>query len=133
MQDFRNLVVWQHARRLLGEVYELTAGYPNSEELGLKLQMRRAGVSICTNIAEGCGRHGDREFRRFLDMAMGSACELECEIVLSHDLALIRQDTYERVVEAIVTIKRMLATLIARLRIRGTAGAARQEPSADRR
>ena len=83
MQDFRNLAVWQRARRLTKSVYVMMADFPGSEEFGLKSQMRRATVSICSNIAEGCGRRGDREFRRFLDIAMGSAGELECEAILS--------------------------------------------------
>jgi four helix bundle protein len=91
MPDFRNLSVWQRARRLTKSVYEMTADFPGSEEFGLKSQMRRATVSICSNIAEGCGRRGDREFRRFLDVAMGSACEMECETILSYDLAFITE------------------------------------------
>src|SRR5947207_10294033 len=89
MQDFRNLSVWQRARRLTKSVYEMTSDYAGSEEFGLKSQMRRATVSICSNIAEGCGRRGDREFRRFLNVAMGSASKLECEAILSLDLAFI--------------------------------------------
>ena len=73
MQDFRNLAVWQHARRLTKSIYDLTLDFPQSEEFGLKAQMRRAAVSICSNIAEGCGRRGDTEFRSFLDIAMGRA------------------------------------------------------------
>jgi four helix bundle protein len=63
MQDFRNLSVWQRARRLTKSVYEMTADFPGSEEFGLKSQMRRATVSIRSNIAEGCGRRGDRARR----------------------------------------------------------------------
>ena len=65
MQDFKNLTVWQAARRLTRSLYQLTTDFPGSEEFGLKAQMRRASISICSNIAEGCGRRGDREFRRF--------------------------------------------------------------------
>ena len=83
MQDFRNLDVWQRARNLTKTVYEMTVDFPETEVFGLRRQMRRATVSICSNIAEGCGRRGDREFRRFRDVAMGSACELECETILS--------------------------------------------------
>ena len=83
MQDFRNLDVWQRARTLTKTVYEMTTDFPETEVFGLRSQMRRATVSICSNIAEGCGRRGDREFRRFRDVAMGSACELECETILS--------------------------------------------------
>jgi four helix bundle protein len=70
MQDFKNLTVWQMARQLTKSIYKLTMDFPGSEEFGLKSQMRRASVSICTNIAEGCGRRGDRELRRFVDVAM---------------------------------------------------------------
>ena len=115
MQDFRNLSVWQRARRLTKSVYEMTADYPGSEEFGLKSQMRRATVSICSNIAEGCGRRGDREFRRFLDVAMGSACELECETILSFDLAFITGALQEEILDTIIQIKRMLGGLLSRL------------------
>ena len=115
MQDFRNLSVWQRARRLTKSVYELTVDFPGSEEFGLKSQMRRATVSICSNIAEGCGRRGDREFRRFLDVAMGSACELECETILSFDLAFITEAAQEQILDAVIHIKRMLGGLLSRL------------------
>ena len=65
MQDFRNLSVWQRARRLTKSVYEMTADFPSSEEFGLKGQMRRAAVSICSNIAEGCGRAETVSFAGF--------------------------------------------------------------------
>jgi four helix bundle protein len=93
----------------------MTADYPGSEEFGLKSQMRRATVSICSNIAEGCGRRGDREFRRFLDVAMGSACELECETILSYDLAFITESVQEELLDTIIQIKRMLGGLLSRL------------------
>jgi four helix bundle protein len=115
MQDFRNLSVWQRARRLTKSVYEMTADFPGSEEFGLKSQMRRATVSICSNIAEGCGRRGDREFRRFLDVAMGSACELECETILSYDLAFITEAAQDAILETVIQIKRMLGGLLSRL------------------
>ena len=115
MQDFRNLSVWQRARRLTKSVYEMTADFPGSEEFGLKSQMRRATVSICSNIAEGCGRRGDREFRRFLDVAMGSACELECETILSYDLAFITEAAQDAILDTVIQIKRMLGGLLSRL------------------
>ena len=101
MQDFRNLSVWQSARRLTKTIYNLTRDFPASEEFGLKAQMRKASVSICANIAEGCGRRGDREFRRFLDVAMGSACELECETILSLDLAFITESIQKQILDLI--------------------------------
>lgn len=115
MQDFRNLSVWQRARKLTKTVYEITADFPGSEEFELKSQMRRATVSVCSNIAEGCGRRGDPEFRRFLDVAMGSACELECETILSFDLAFITEALQEHILAALIEIKRMLSGLIGSL------------------
>jgi four helix bundle protein len=115
MQDFRNLSVWQRARRLTKSVYEMTADFPGSEEFGLKSEMRRATVSICSNIAEGCGRRGDREFRRFLDVAMGSACELECETILSYDLAFITEAAQDAILDTVIQIKRTLGGLLSRL------------------
>jgi four helix bundle protein len=115
MQDFKNLNVWQMARQLTKSIYTLTMDFPGSEEFGLKSQMRRASVSICTNIAEGCGRRGDREFRRFVDVAMGSACELECETILSFDLAFITEAMQEEILEKLIQIKRMLSSLANRL------------------
>jgi len=115
MQDFKNLAVWQAARRLTKSVYQLSADFPQSEEFGLKAQMRRASVSICSNIAEGCGRRGDREFRRFLDVAMGSACELECELIIACDLAFIAESVREQALTVLIEIKRMLTGLMKRL------------------
>ena len=115
MQDFKNLTVWQAARRFTRSLYELTADFPASEEFGLKAQMRRASISICSNIAEGCGRRGDREFRRFLDVAMGSACELECELILACDLAFIVEAVMEEALASLIEIKRMLSGLISSL------------------
>ena len=115
MQDFKNLTVWQAARRLTRSLCQLTTDFPGSEEFGLKAQMRRASISICSNIAEGCGRRGDREFRRFLDVATGSACELECELILACDLAFIVEAVMEEALASLIEIKRMLSGLISSL------------------
>jgi four helix bundle protein len=115
MQDFRKLDVWQLARRLTKSIYELTRGFPASEEFGLQAQMRRASVSICANIAEGCGRREDREFGRFLDVAMGSSCEPECETILSCDLVFITETVQKQTVDAVIQVKRMLGGLMGRL------------------
>jgi four helix bundle protein len=114
MQDLRNLSVWQRARPLTKPVYEMTADVPGSEAFGLKSQMRRATVSICSNIAEGCDRRGDRECRRFLDVAMGSACELECETILSYDPAFITETAQDAILDTVIQIKRMLGGLLGK-------------------
>jgi len=117
MQDFRNLSVWQLARGLVKTVYQQTADFRESDAFGLRTQIRRASVSICANIAEGCGRSGDREFRRFLHHAMGSACELECQTILSRDLALITDSVQDRLLAALIEVKKMLMGLIKSLKI----------------
>lgn len=96
-------------------VYRVTRGFPKEELYGLTSQIRRAGSSIPTNIAEGCGRKGDADFARFLQMAMGSASELEYLLVLSRDLAFVETREFERLTEQVVEIKRMLTGLIRKL------------------
>jgi four helix bundle protein len=115
MQDFRNLRVWQTARRLTRIVYEVTADVPQAEEFGIRSQLRRASVSVCSNIAEECGRSGDRELRHFLTVAMGSACELECVLIVATELSLIAGDALDRALPVLVETKKMLTSLINRL------------------
>jgi len=97
-------------------VYRATSSFPSSERYGIVAQMRRAAVSIGSNIAEGCGRHGDRALISFLQIAMGSASELEFQIELSIDLTLLSAVDAETVLSEIRRVKRMLAGLLASLR-----------------
>ena len=115
MQDFKNLTVWHAARRLTKSIYQMTALFPDNERFGLSSQMRRASISICSNIAEGCGRRGDAEFRHFLSLAMASACELESELILCLDLSLIAAAPQQEGLRTLTEIKRMLGGLINRL------------------
>jgi len=117
MQDFRNLVVWQKSHQLALSVYRVTTGFPREEQFGLISQMRRAAVSIPSNIAEGCGRGGDTEFARFLQMALGSSCELEYQFLLSHDLGWLEKMDFERLQPDLVEVRQMLSGLLARLRL----------------
>lgn len=116
MKDFRELKVWEKAHQLTLAVYQATAPFPQEELYGLTSQMRRAAVSIPTNIAEGCGRGSDDDFRRFLQIAMGSASELEYHILLAHDLRYLARADCERLSAAIIEVKRMLAALITKIK-----------------
>ena len=116
MQDFRQLQVWRKGHDLVLAVYKSTQGFPREESYGLTSQMRRAAVSIPANVAEGCCRSGDVEFGRFLQIAMGSASELDYYFVLARDLNLLTPEHSERLAGAVAEVKRMLASLIARLR-----------------
>lgn len=116
MKDFRKLKVWQKAHLLTLKVYEVTRGFPKEEVYGLTAQMRKSSSSIPTNIAEGCGRTGDAEFGRFLQIAMGSASELEYELILSRDLHYLSLNEYEDLQHDTVEVKRMLTPFIGKLR-----------------
>ena len=98
------------------EVYKATATFPKAELYGLTSQIRRACVSIPANIAEGCGRRGDAELARFLQIAMGSASELEYHLLLAHDLDLLNSPDYEQLAGEVTEVKRMLTAFIQRLR-----------------
>jgi four helix bundle protein len=116
MQDFRNLRVWQKAHHLTLDIYKSSATFPREELYGLTSQMRRASVSIGANIAEGCCRKGDCELGRFLQISMGSASELEYELLLAHDLTILKAPDYDRLAKEVTEVKRMLSSLIHRLR-----------------
>jgi four helix bundle protein len=116
MQDFRNLKVWQRAHRLTLDVYRTTEKFPVQEQYGLTSQMRRSAASIATNLAEGCGRYGDAELVRFAQISMGSASELEYQLILARDLGYLTDEDFEPVRQEIIEVKRMLGALITRLR-----------------
>ena len=116
MQSAANLRVTAHARALATDVYRGTAGFPAAERYGLTSQMRRAAVSIGSNIAEGCGRSGDAELVRFLHIALGSASELEFQLLLAEDLGFLTHDAAEQLGSNVIRVKRSLASLIKALR-----------------
>ena len=116
MRDFRELKVWEKAHLLTLKIYNVTKGYPKEELYGLTSQIRRACVSIPTNIAEGCVRSSDADFARFLYIALGSTSELEYLIVLSNDLKFIENKLQVEFKNEINEIKKMLITLIKKLK-----------------
>jgi four helix bundle protein len=115
MQDFRSLNVWKKPHELTLAVYLTTRGFPREELYGLTSQMRRAATSVASNIAEGCGRGSDADFARCLRIAMGSASELEYQLLLARDLALIAENAHERLSSPCTEVKRMLTSLIRKL------------------
>ena len=114
MGDFKRLIVWQRSREVAGAVYRATIRFPQSERFGLAGQLRRAAVSVASNIAESCGRHGRGDEVRFLRIAQGSAHELESLLLISRDLAYLEADAHEAVLSAVVEVQVMLAALIRR-------------------
>lgn len=116
MQDFKLLRVWQKAHRLTLETYEASRTFPTGELYGLTSQLRRACMSVPANIAEGCGRRGDRDFARFLQIAMGSACEAEYFLLLARDLRMLEAILHQSLSGQVAEVKKMLASLLVRLR-----------------
>jgi four helix bundle protein len=116
MQDFRNLDVWKRSHELTLAVYRATKSFPDDERYGLTSQLRRGATSIPANLAEGCGRGSDPDFGRFVQNAMGSATEVEYEFLLSKDLQYFTASVYADFDHEITGIKRMLASLLRRIR-----------------
>ena len=108
MRPHRQLDVWNKSMSLVKEVYLATEKFPRSEMYGLTSQMRRAAVSIPSNLAEGAARKGVKEFKQFLNIAQGSISELDTQIELALMLGYIEKDRYDKLIGAVNTISKML-------------------------
>ena len=115
MQDYRHLQVWKKAHVLVQQVYRLLRRFPSEEKYGLVSQMQRSAVSICANIAEGCGRGSDKDFRRFLYIAKGSVNELQYYFILCESLELMAPAEAQQLGIQITEVSRMLVSLNSRL------------------
>jgi four helix bundle protein len=116
VKDFRQLKVWEKSHQLALAIYKETRKFPKEELYRVTSQIRRASMSIPTNIAEGCRRNTDAEFSRFLQIAMGSASETEYQLILARNLEFLLKDTYEKLHNDVEEVKRMLASLLKTLR-----------------
>jgi four helix bundle protein len=116
VRDFRKLKVWEKGHRLTLDVYEVTVTFPSEELYGLTSQMRRACAAIPANVAEGCGRGSNADLARFLQIALGSASELEYHLLLAQDLAFVKPTDYERLTGEVTELKRMLTSFVKNLK-----------------
>ena len=116
MKDYRELLVWQRSHQLTLELYRATKEFPQEELFGLTSQMRRAASSIPANIAEGCGRDGDAELKRFITIALGSACELDYFILLASELGYLAPEVGPKLAIEIMELRRMLGSFIQKLK-----------------
>ena len=121
-RSFRDLHVWQRAMDLCQDIYRLTSGFPDEERFGLISQMRRAAVSIPSNVAEGQGRATPKEFLHFLTIARGSLKELETQILLSAKLGYVHRDNSEGCLASITEVGQLLGALIRAIRRRAEGG-----------
>ncbi len=113
--NFKELKVWQNSRQLVKNIYLATAEFPVGEKYGLTSQVRRASISVASNIAEGSGRSSDKDFSRFLNLSLGSAYELETQLILACDLELLSNDLFENISKDLKEVQKMLHGLIKSL------------------
>jgi len=116
MKRFQDLRVWEAAHTFVLCLYKKTSSFPIHERYGLTSQIRRAAVSVPSNIAEGCGRNGDVELARFCDIAMGSASEAEYQLILARDLGYLSSEEFDGLETKLVSVRRMLNSFIQTLR-----------------
>jgi four helix bundle protein len=122
MKDFRNLKVWEKAHCLTLAVYKASSGFPREELFGLTSQMRRCSASIGANIAEGCGKCGNGEFQRYLQIASGSASELDYHLLLARDLGFFEERDYRRLAGELLQLRKMLTSLLQKVQSERLAG-----------
>tara|TARA_R110002049_G_scaffold125367_1_gene280991 strand:- start:31309 stop:31671 length:363 start_codon:yes stop_codon:yes gene_type:complete len=114
MKTHKDLLVWQKAIDFVTKVYQLISEFPNHEMYGLTSQLRRAAVSIPSNIAEGAGRKSDKEFVRFLYISRASAVEVETQLIISENLGYVQSDK-NKLKEELIGIAKMLTALINKI------------------
>lgn len=116
MGDFKKLTVWRRSYELTLAVYRVTAQFPVAERYALTSQIRRAAISVPSNISEGCARRRDRELMHFLNIARGSIGEVECQLLLARDLGYLSTVQWEELNGPTEEISRMIGGLISSLR-----------------
>lgn len=111
MKSYKELIVWQKSVELVIEIYKLTDKFPESEIFGLSSQMRRAAISIPSNIAEGYSRKHDKEFYQFIKISFGPAAELETQMIIANKLGMVNPKEFELAEKILNEILRMLNKL----------------------
>jgi len=115
MKDFRDLRVWDKSHRLTLRIYSVSANFPKYELYGLISQIRRCSASIGANVAEACGKRGNKAFQRYLQIASGSACELDYHLLLSRDLGFLAEADYGDLSKQLTEVRKMLTSLLQKI------------------
>ena len=119
--NYKELIAWQKGLAFVVAVYAATRSWPKEEQYGLTNQVRRAAVSVPSNVAEGQGRASDNDFHRFLSMALGSLCEVETQLLIGRELGYLDDDTLDRLTDQSREVGRLLNGLMRSLRPAPTA------------
>ncbi len=109
MHQFKNLEIWKRSRYFCSKIYAVTSNFPDNEKFGITNQLRRASVSIPSNIAEGSSRASNKDFSRFLEIAIGSAYEIETQLLISNDLDFLEFDTLKILLYELEEIVKMIS------------------------
>jgi len=115
MHNYKELSVWKKSVSLATDIYDSTKTFPEVEKYGITSQIRRSVVSISSNIAEGAGRFGVKEFRQFTTIAYGSSFELETQLIISKNLDYLSELQFNQLMDDLMTIQKMLYKLIKSL------------------
>ena len=115
MRDFKKYDIWQLSHSLTLEIYKASSNFPKEEQYGLVSQIRRAVSSVPTNVSEGCGRHSDKEFKQFLNIAIGSISETEYLLILSKDLNYLSEESFSNLAQQANSIKSKIYKLKEKL------------------
>ena len=115
MRDFNKFSFWEDAHKLAVEIYQITKTFPKSELFGITSQLRRASLSVPTNIAEGCGRESIPELKRFMIIANGSITEVQYLLFFGFEIDLINNIHYEQLYKQALSIKKRLSAYISKL------------------
>ncbi len=127
MRNYEDLEVWQRAHALAIRAYRITETFPRTEMFGLTAQIRRAASSIGANLAEGCGRCGDAELARYVQIAMGSASEVQNHLRLAKDLGYLSPPEHASILNDLTSVRQMLTAFLQKLR--GVRGDQRPAPA----
>lgn len=118
IKSFRDLLVWQKSMSLVTSIYQLTRDFPHAEMFGLTSQLRRASISIPSNIAEGYGRNTSKDYLRYLQIALGSLYEMQTQLEIASNLHFLDIVDFKKMISLCLEIERMLTSLIAKIRAR---------------
>lgn len=108
MHNFKELKVWQNSKNLVLDIYKDTENFPKTEIFGLTNQIRRASVSVPSNIAEGCGRSSNKDLTRFLDIANGSSRELETQLIIANELKFLDDSSFNTLIKKLDEVQKMI-------------------------
>lgn len=117
MHRFKDLEIWKRSRTFCSEIYSTTEKFPENEKFGLTNQLRRASVSIPSNIAEGASRNSNKDFSRFLEISIGSAYEIETQLLISSDLGYLEKEKLEILTAQLEEIIKMISKFKSTLKI----------------